>query len=52
MSKVMDEIRHEAKEEERIQNIATLLANGGTEDDAKRLLNATPQELEQAKRKK
>ena len=67
VSRIMDEIRQEAKEEGRaeghaegraeglaegrIQNIATLLANGGTEDDAKRLLNATPQELEQAKKK-
>ncbi|MBR1856678.1 MAG: hypothetical protein IJ803_06350 [Oribacterium sp.] len=38
-----------ARTEGRLQTIAEFLANGGTEEDAERLLKASPEEIANAK---
>lgn len=46
---VMQKYLNEAKDEARIESIAKLLSNGGTEEDAKRFLDASPEEIARAK---
>ena len=46
---VMQKYLDEAKDEAKIESIAKLLSNGGTEEDAKRFLDASPEEIARAK---
>ena len=41
--------REEGREEGRLESIALLFQNGGSEDDARRLLKATDEEIRKAK---
>lgn len=48
MCGVMQKYLNEAKDEARIESIAKLLSNGGTEEDAKRFLDASQEEMRAA----